>query len=94
MRKVPRFETTDTVVRQKFSYVLENERIQTLINDLQGIRRLLGHEIKVEEERARNSDPAHYAYPFTARAMTSRQENLRAATARRVRRCRLVSTTG
>jgi hypothetical protein len=49
------------VVRQKFTYVLENDPIQTLINDLQGITRLLDHEIKVEEERARNNDPAHYA---------------------------------
>jgi hypothetical protein len=49
------------VVRQKFAYVLENDPIQTLISDLQGITRLLDHEIKVEEERARNSDPAHYA---------------------------------
>jgi hypothetical protein len=57
------------------------EKAESLIVGLQHDIRQLELSIAAEEDRVGYRDPSHYAYPFTARMMTTRCINLRATRA-------------
>jgi len=51
--------------------------MERMIADFDRIAADLDREILIEQERARNYDPAHFAYPTYAKATISRRDNLR-----------------
>jgi hypothetical protein len=59
----------------------EAARIGALIGDLDRLAQLLDYDIAAEEERAQVFTPADAAYPFLARTLAARRDNLRATIA-------------
>jgi hypothetical protein len=57
------------------------EKMGTLLADLHAVIAQLEQDIAAEEDQTGQHDPAHYAYPFTARMMRSRRDNLKATVA-------------
>ena len=55
---------------------LQVTQIETMIAEMDRICVDLGHQIEVEEARARIHDPAHYAYPTYAKAARERHANI------------------
>jgi hypothetical protein len=51
--------------------------MERMIADFDRIAADLDREILIEQERARNHDPAHFAYPTYAKAAILRRDNLR-----------------
>jgi flagellar FliJ protein len=53
------------------------EQIEAMIADFDLTARRLDDEIKVEQDRTRIHDPAHFAYSTSAKAMILRRDNLK-----------------
>ena len=51
--------------------------LQTMIADFGRQADSLDREIRIEEDRANNHDPSHFAYPTYAKAAIRRRDNLR-----------------
>jgi flagellar FliJ protein len=51
-------------------------QIQKAITDLELLANNLNREIRAEEARTRNHDPAHFSYPTFAKAAIQRRNNL------------------
>jgi hypothetical protein len=56
-------------------------KVGTLLADLHAAIAQLEHDIAAEEDQTGQRDPSHYAYPFTARMMKIRRDNLKATVA-------------
>lgn len=54
----------------------EAAQISTMMADLARIVEALNSDIAAEEQRARISDPANFAYPVMARTWSQRRDNL------------------
>ena len=52
-------------------------QLQTMIADFGRQADSLDREIRIEEDRANNHDPSHFAYPTYAKAAIRRRDNLR-----------------
>ena len=52
-------------------------QLQTIIADFDRQAVNLDWDIRVEEDRANNHDPSHFAYPTYAKAAIQRRDNLR-----------------
>ena len=52
-------------------------QLQTMIADFGRQADSLDREIRIEEARANNRDPSHFAYPTYAKATIRRRDNLR-----------------
>ena len=66
--------------RREFQVDDRRQRItlmERMIADFDCMAADLDQEIRVEQERARNYDPAHFAYPTYAKAAILRRDNLR-----------------
>ena len=48
------------------------DQIETMIVEFERERLYLGHQVEIEELRAKNHDPAHFAYPAFASAARER----------------------
>ena len=74
-------KSRETLIRLKKFQVDERRRkvaqIEGMIAEFERMVADLDREIKVEQERAGISDPAHFAYPTYAKAATQRRENLK-----------------
>ena len=55
---------------------LRAHQIETIIAESDRICIELGHQIEAEEQRARISDPAHFAYPTLAKAARDRRAKI------------------
>jgi len=75
MKNERHFETTMTGGKY------EAQRLAILLADIHHTVRNLELSIEAEQDRARNHDPSHYAYPLTARMMIMRRNNLKATVA-------------
>jgi hypothetical protein len=68
------------VRRSEFQADAGRQRVilmERMIADFDRIAADLDREILIEQERARNHDPAHFAYPTYAKAAILRRDNLR-----------------
>ena len=68
------------VRRSEFQADATRQRVilmERMIADFDRIAADLDREILIEQERARNHDPAHFAYPTYAKAAILRRDNLR-----------------
>jgi flagellar protein FliJ len=74
-------KSRETLIRLKKFQVDERRRkvaqIEGMIAEFERMVADLDREIKVEQERAGISDPAHFAYPTYAKAAMQRRENLK-----------------
>ena len=74
-------KSRETLIRLKRFQVDEKRRrvvqIETMIADFERMASDLDREIAAEEQKAGNSDPAHFAYPTYAKAARQRRDNLR-----------------
>ncbi|SRR5665647_3275258 len=74
-------KSRETLIRLKKFQVDEKRRkvaqIETMIAEFDRIANELDREIKLEQDRAGISDPAHFAYPTYAKAAIGRRENLK-----------------
>jgi flagellar FliJ protein len=74
-------KSRETLIRLKRFQVDEKRRrvaqIEGMIAEFERMAVDLDREIRVEQERAGISDPAHFAYPTYAKAAMQRRENLR-----------------
>jgi flagellar FliJ protein len=57
------------------------EKVAALLAELHHDISMLELSIAAEEEESGNHDPSHYAYPFTAKMMATRRDNLKATAA-------------
>jgi flagellar protein FliJ len=73
-------KSRDTLLRLKRFQADEKRRrvtqLEMMIAEFNRMAGDLDREIGAEEQRARNSDPSHFAYPTYARAARSRRDNL------------------
>jgi flagellar protein FliJ len=73
-------KSRDTLLRLKQFQVEEKRRrvaqLNMMISEFARMTNDLDREIGVEEQRANNTDPNHFAYPTYARAARSRRDNL------------------
>lgn len=78
-------KSRDTLVRLKRFQAEEKRRrvlqLNAMIAEFTRMSNELDREISLEEQRANNSDPAHFAYPTYARAARTRRENIVASLA-------------
>ncbi|HMK90962.1 MAG TPA: flagellar export protein FliJ [Methylocystis sp.] len=78
-------KSRDTLLRLKQFQVEEKRRrvaqINLMIAEFGRMTADLDREIGIEEQRANNSDPNHFAYPTYARAARSRRDNLNSSLA-------------
>ena len=68
------------VRRSEFQADAGRQRVilmERMIADFDRIAADLDREILIEQERARNHDPAHFAYPTYAKAAILRRDNLK-----------------
>jgi flagellar protein FliJ len=74
-------KSRDTLIRLKRFQVDEKRRrvaqIEFMIAEFDRMSADLDREIAAEEQKAGNSDPAHFAYPTYAKAARQRRDNLR-----------------
>ncbi len=74
-------KSRETLIRLKKFQVDEKRRkvaqIEAMIAEFDRIAAELDREIKLEQDRAGISDPAHFAYPTYAKAAMGRRENLK-----------------
>jgi hypothetical protein len=59
----------------------ERDRTAALLESLRSSAVALEADIKNEEQRTGNHDPAYFAYPIVARTMAQRRDNLEATIA-------------
>jgi flagellar FliJ protein len=52
-------------------------QLQIMIADFDRQADSLDREVRIEEDRANNHDPSHFAYPTYAKAAIQRRDNLR-----------------
>ena len=69
-------------IAHTFGFQIEQHRravvqLQTMITDFGRQADSLDREIRIEEDRANNHDPSHFAYPTYAKAALRRRDNLR-----------------
>lgn len=73
-------KSRDTLLRLKRFQAEEKRRrvkqLELMIADFNRMAGDLDREIAVEEQRARISDPTHFAYPTYARAARGRRDNI------------------
>jgi flagellar protein FliJ len=73
-------KSRDTLLRLKRFQADEKRRrvtqLEMMIAEFNRMAGDLDREISAEEQRARISDPSHFAYPTYARAARSRRDNL------------------
>ncbi len=77
-------KSRDTLLRLKRFQADEKRRrvtqLEMMIAEFNRMAADLDREIAAEEQRARISDPSHFAYPTYARAARSRRDNLLSST--------------
>ena len=77
-------KSRDTLLRLKRFQADEKRRrvtqLEMMIAEFNRMAGDLDREIAAEEQRARISDPTHFAYPTYARAARSRRDNLLSST--------------
>ena len=77
-------KSRDTLIRLKRFQADEKRRrvtqLEMMIAEFNRMAGDLDREIAAEEQRARISDPTHFAYPTYARAARSRRDNLVSST--------------
>lgn len=77
-------KSRDTLLRLKRFQADEKRRrvtqLEMMIAEFNRMATDLDREIAAEEQRARISDPSHFAYPTYARAARSRRDNLLCST--------------
>lgn len=77
-------KSRDTLLRLKRFQADEKRRrvtqLEMMIAEFNRMATDLDREIAAEEQRARISDPSHFAYPTYARAARSRRDNLLSST--------------
>ena len=77
-------KSRDTLLRLKRFQADEKRRrvaqLEMMIAEFNRMAGDLDREIAAEEQRARISDPSHFAYPTYARAARSRRDNLLSST--------------
>ena len=78
-------KSRDTLVRLKrFQFEEKRRRVRQIEMMLAEFTRMIGdldREIANEEKRAGIADPAHFAYPTSARATSVRRDNLKSSIA-------------
>src|SRR6202021_4235628 len=74
-------KSRETLIRLKKFQVDEKHRqvaqIETMIAEFERMAGDLEREIRVEQDRAGIHDPAHFAFPTSAKAAIGRRENLK-----------------
>jgi hypothetical protein len=87
-RPAAKADALDASMRSRATFVRRSEfqaddrrqrviLMERMIADFDRIAADLDREILIEQERARNNDPAHFAYPTYAKAAIFRRDNLR-----------------
>jgi len=74
-------KSCETLIRLKKFQVEERRRtvaqIESMISRFERISADLERDIKIEQDRSRIHDPAHFAYPTYAKAAIQRRDNLK-----------------